>query len=680
MCRNVGECRSEHNHKILSYATTQEHPDADPMADTCGTCARHADLVQFGESIKGLESLVLQARDFFPPSLKGLPVAVPGTVAPGTYTTQVLVTNWLDQSSMSAMTFKTSTLQPMIYLEGALERSMYSDKELVLSAIASSAWCYPGGVSTEVLKYEWSMTCHDGPCLLSLPLEHMADSVNSRFLRIPPGRLTGACTYVLTCTTTQDSVSRKASIAAIVHVLVRPIEARLSGVSDDGIVSSDINTVISIADSWDPEQATTGLSASHLLATWHVEEIEEQAYCSLADAPTPQVGGVWDSCPMGSSKDSRPGVFYPITAATPSIALNATMLTAGTRLRVTVTLRRDLDKLPAGMRQAQTGWNISEIEQWFGATAVWSVKFDLEAGLQWYVKVAPCDYTLLGQPEACTHKSSTVDGKVVNAWRVTIDRPAGLLHANDIEYDWYIDRPLLSFLIPPSSRRRLRPPQLSNSSSTTRRGGRSGRKRPPVWEAAHLRRQHALIRAQQRPNSAGIEEAHLRIHGKPVTYMLSPECQGTSCHVVINRGAIIAGQLYLIKLTVHDDRLHQHQHQYASLIVPSLTPPSGGSLTVFPSEGTAVSSLFEVRADGWATDEDSLPLTYDLIAINWNFGTENLMKRSQLNTAILPLGVGNPGNGHLLELLVRVIDLNGAFARASNPTSPRWAARDGDAR
>jgi len=305
-------------------------------------------------------------------------------------------------SATSSMVFSTSELQPMVFVEGAPHRYIMGDDELLLSAVGTSAWCFPGGTDDEQLDYQWSMECVEGPCALAPLLAKAADSTHTRFLRVSPGQLPASCVFVLTCRTFQNSIKRSATDQVTVHVGVRPLEARISGVSNEGLVSSTQDTVISIADSWDPEEATTGLKASlGLQASWTVHEVREQEYCPLADIPLPDVGGVWDNCPPGAEV-ARPRLLYPIPGPVPAVALNSSMLKDGMRLQVTVVLSRDLRRLPPEIRTSAvnaTGhiWKAADIEDKFGDSVQARVKFDVQPGAQLHVRLHSCDPTLIGQ-------------------------------------------------------------------------------------------------------------------------------------------------------------------------------------------------------------------------------------------------------------------------------------------
>jgi hypothetical protein len=448
---------------------------------------------------------MLQEADVWPASIAGLPIAVAGTAAPGTYTLLLHLTNWLNKSSVSARTVTVTGLKPMISINSNPERRIYSDQELQLVAVGTAGWCYIGGLRASGLRYLWTMTCLAGPCALVPPLDDIADSTKTRFLRVQGGRLTGSCSLLFTATVTQPTIGRSSSDSVVVHVDVRPLQVRISGASNEGLVSLSTLTVLSVKDSWDPEEATTGLHAAHgFKATWRVEEIGEQPFCSLSElrllsleerdkqlqqlarllekgtisqqeyeanresvtwasdrlcSPTlPQVYAgcsLWDKCLGGAQKD-RPDLFYPVSAPTPSIGLNTSKLMGGMRLRVTVQVTRDFDRLPAAIQlsartQAGSRWNRSVSDNYLAVKREASLVFTVEAGPQSRcdLTILPCDPKLIPQPDACRHRSSGVDGKIANSWLAQLTSPPTLPLPSNLILVWQIERPTLAFLQPP---------------------------------------------------------------------------------------------------------------------------------------------------------------------------------------------------------------------------------------
>ncbi len=121
-----------------------------------------------GAALRKVSSIMLQEADVWPASIAGLPIAVPGTPAPGTYTLLLHPTNWLNKSSVSARTVTVTGLKPMIYINSNPERRIYSDQELQLVAVGTAGWCYIGGLRASGLSYLWTMTCLAGSPPLSL--------------------------------------------------------------------------------------------------------------------------------------------------------------------------------------------------------------------------------------------------------------------------------------------------------------------------------------------------------------------------------------------------------------------------------------------------------------------------------------------------------------------------------
>lgn len=256
----------------------------------------------------------------------------------------------------------------------------------------------------------------------------------------------------------------------------------------------------------------------------------------------------------------------------------------------------------------------------------------------------------------------------MNAWHVQVKAEGGdadLSAEDELEYvyDWSIERPRPSFLVPPSEV--IRSDSLGSGEylqdfdvdpmQTSRRAYKMQSAAAPGYLA--------------RRNSGAMSQVETRQHhrrgklGQPVTFLLSSPCTGPSCMFVLDKGAMIAGQRYLFRLTV-TERLSGRQ-QRASLLVPVLMPPSSGSVAVAPSAGICLETLFELRADGWATEPENLPLGYAFYVVNWNSGTQMLVGSQITSSTVLPLPAGDPGSDNLLRLSVRVFDSNGVYALAS---------------
>ena len=269
------------------------------------------------------------------------------------------------------------------------------------------------------------------------------------------------------------------------------------------------------------------------------------------------------------------------------------------------------------------------------------------------------------QPGACERKRAEVDPKVVNAWHVQIKDDvddANRLATEEPEfvYTWSIDRPRPSFLVPASEQ--MRADSLSSHDNVhvdfKRKTSSAHTVRPRATHVHRAGSDDGVL------SGVAVLKQHRRgALGQPITFVVSSPCAGPSCMLVLDRGAMIAGQRYLFHLTITERSSGRQQH--ASLLVPVLTPPSSGSVAVSPQEGVALETRFELRADGWATEAENLPLGYAFYAVNWNRGNQVLIGSQITTSTVLPLPAGDPTNGDMLRLRVRVFDSNGVYALAS---------------
>jgi len=275
------------------------------------------------------------------------------------------------------------------------------------------------------------------------------------------------------------------------------------------------------------------------------------------------------------------------------------------------------------------------------------------------------------QAGACGRTRAEADPKSVNAWRVDVmedeeeeeddtDDATGGGEA-DYLYSWSIEEPRPSFLVPPSQD--MRAGSGAVGAAAAGRGARDG--------VQASRRAHALVSSTalglDGMDAAGPTELRSRQRrgelGNPISFVLSNPCTGPSCMLVLASGAMIAGQTYVVSLTVTERSSGRRQH--ASLLVPVLVPPSSGLVTVSPLSGIALETRFELRADGWATEAENLPLSYVFYAVNWIHGSEAPIASQITTSTVLPLPAGDPAKGGLLGLRVRVFDSSGVYALAS---------------
>jgi hypothetical protein len=320
---------------------------------------------------------------------------------------------------------------------------------------------------------------------------------------------------------------------------------------------------------------------------------------------------------------------------------------------------------------------MKEVEERFGGQQETSITFQLAPGPQYEVRILPCDISRMGQQGACRRQTSPVNGNVRNAWSIEIIGSGQMRVDQDqkLEYTWDIDRPIEPMLVPPAMGLRSLPATDGAAAGMTAATSSTGalevvsntttqaRAHAGMPERARALQAWSGLRRKARQLAQGLEVPQpwrLRIHGKPPSYMIQPPCTGFKCTIVLSPLAFIPGQTWAIRLTVHSRK--EGWTQRALLVVPTFVMPSGGSVLVLPSQGTALNTQFELRADGWATAQESLPLTYTFGSIHWKLGTQTTIKTGSLDTTIAILGAGNPADNDKVTVTVLVEDNDGASA------------------
>lgn len=322
---------------------------------------------------------------------------------------------------------------------------------------------------------------------------------------------------------------------------------------------------------------------------------------------------------------------------------------------------------------------MKEVEEKYGGQQETSITFQLAPGPQYEMRILPCDLSRMGQPGACRRQTLPVNGNVRNAWSIEIIGSGQMRVDQDqkLEYTWDIDRPIEPMLVPPVTGLRSLQATDGSAAGITAATSSTGalemvtntmtQAHAPTGmrERARALQAWSGLRRKARQLAQGLEVPEtwrLRIHGKPPSYMIQPPCTGFQCTIVLSPLAFIPGQTWAIRLTVHSRK--EGWTQRAILVVPTFVMPSVGSALVLPSQGIALSTKFELRADGWATAQESLPLTYTFGSVNWKLGTQATIKTGALDTTIAILGAGNPADNDKFIVIVLVEDIVGASATA----------------
>ena len=88
------------------------------------------------------------------------------------------------------------------------------------------------------------------------------------------------------------------------------------------------------------------------------------------------------------------------------------------------------------------------------------------------------------------------------------------------------------------------------------------------------------------------------------------------------------------------------------------SPPRSGNCSIYPTEGTALKTLFGIKCGGWKDDDDG-PISFKV------YNGKHVLQHSI--ASILPptyLPSGDPQKNHTYTLTVRIVDKYGSFSEA----------------
>eukprot|EP00981_Chlorochromonas_danica_P004712 scaffold946_cov171-Ochromonas_danica.AAC.12 len=104
----------------------------------------------------------------------------------------------------------------------------------------------------------------------------------------------------------------------------------------------------------------------------------------------------------------------------------------------------------------------------------------------------------------------------------------------------------------------------------------------------------------------------------------------------------------------------------ANITVNINSPPSLGSLSISPSTGSALSTIYVLTAGGWQDDSSDLPLTY--VFLYWilpNSSISTLQGRSQISYLSTMLGQGLQSSSYSVTCAARIYDIYDAMANTT---------------
>ena len=109
---------------------------------------------------------------------------------------------------------------------------------------------------------------------------------------------------------------------------------------------------------------------------------------------------------------------------------------------------------------------------------------------------------------------------------------------------------------------------------------------------------------------------------------------------------------------------------FTEIVIPVDAPPTGGFVTVTPSNGYALSTLFLMSTTGWTADASSLPLGY-IFAYQLSIikGALVLNVQGPKPYVSSPLPPGLPTMNNILTVFAVAVDIYGGTANASAPVT-----------
>ncbi|XP_032231194.2 uncharacterized protein LOC5506859 isoform X1 [Nematostella vectensis] len=133
------------------------------------------------------------------------------------------------------------------------------------------------------------------------------------------------------------------------------------------------------------------------------------------------------------------------------------------------------------------------------------------------------------------------------------------------------------------------------------------------------------------------------------------------CALVIAKDKLSGGVQYKFRLTAK----HRDSDAYGDAVIRTNAAPSQGTLTVSPSNGTSMETVFTVTAgEGWSDDADDLPLNYQFGYIDPRTNKEELQGMfGGSNQREIKFPPGDENNARSLTVFVNVKDQLGAVTR-----------------
>uniref|UniRef100_A0A7S0HRY0 PKD/REJ-like domain-containing protein n=1 Tax=Hanusia phi TaxID=3032 RepID=A0A7S0HRY0_9CRYP len=354
----------------------------------------------------------------------------------GNFSFSLSLTNWLKLQTVGSVAFqKIDDFVPLVYIASMPNLITTRDKSLLLEASASASSCLTASSSTSsassTMQYMWRVTCLGGSCLkdMILPQSIFQPMTSStRFLQVKPNSLSVGGTYQFTATATFNGKSSNASVS--VSVTPRDLVPYISGISPDGFVANTSDLAVSGAASWDPDEATTRLTAAGggFVFAWSLFQV---------DITPDFVNGDWKQ-PVEVLTDRTSAL--SVSADKVSATISGSSLQAGRRYRIAMSVGRDISRLTSNIPSPLN----SEVLKLFSTKMNTTKDFTCQIGSFLDVNIFPCETDKPFSTQLCSER---VPKFLLASSKTILFASNNAVDVSKINFDWAIENPADSQLV-----------------------------------------------------------------------------------------------------------------------------------------------------------------------------------------------------------------------------------------
>jgi hypothetical protein len=133
--------------------------------------------------------------------------------------------------------------------------------------------------------------------------------------------------------------------------------------------------------------------------------------------------------------------------------------------------------------------------------------------------------------------------------------------------------------------------------------------------------------------------------------------------LILWSGALTPGKPFRCRVSVRDNFEFSGP---ADVFVFVRIPPFGGSISVFPLNGTSLVTAYDLTVLGWKTEDSSLPLPFKFSVA---YPLETVMSRSMSMSSSAFLPTGDQSSAYTQIVILDVVDCFGGVSRSSLPVS-----------